>query len=182
MSFTCRPATANDTQQLLDVHRAAFSTEVEADLVRELLHTTSAESRQSWVADAAGSVVGHVFLSRGEVAEAPQVRVMLLCPLAVMPSYQHAGVGTALVRAAIAAAGAHELTAVSVFGDPAYYSRFGFRSLLPNGPEPAFDIGKTHRDAWQTLLLSDDPTATSALDGARPQWSRPLMRPVLWQV
>lgn len=181
MTFTCRPATPPDTAKLLEVHRAAFSTDVEADLVAELLHATPAASRQSWVADAAGTVVGHVLLTAGDVPGAPDVPVMLLCPLAVLPSYQHAGVGTAVTRAALDAASGTGVQAVSVFGDPAFYSRFGFRSLLPEGPQPAFDVGEAHRDAWQTLELTDDRAAIAALEHTRVQWAPPLMRADLWQ-
>ena len=186
MSFTCRPATDHDTTALLGVHRAAFATDVEADLVAELLRATAATARQSWVADSGGTVVGHVLLTGGdtggEARTASPVGIMLLCPLAVLPSHQHAGVGTTLVRAALAAAGSDGIASVTVFGDPAYYSRFGFRSLLPAGPQPAFDVGPAHRDAWQTLYLGEDQAPGGLLDGVRPVWPAPLMRPELWQV
>ena len=190
MSFTCRPATDHDTTALLAVHRAAFATDVEADLVADLLHATGAADRQSWVADSGGTVVGHVLLTSGDTSgdtggeprAASPVGIMLLCPLAVLPSHQHAGVGTTLVRAALAAAGSDGIASVTVFGDPAYYSRFGFRSLLPAGPQPAFDVGPAHRDAWQTLYLGEDQAPGGLLDGVRPVWPAPLMRPELWQV
>ena len=108
--------------------------------------------------------------------------VMLLCPLAVLPSHQHTRVGTALTQAAIEAARDAGVRAITVFGDPGYYSRFGFQSLLPDGPLPAFDVAETQRDAWQTLLLGDSADLTRAsLDGQRIVWADPLMTPSLWE-
>jgi len=182
VTFTCREATLHDTAALLEVHRAAFSTDVEADLVADLLKATSQAGRQSWVADAGGVVVGHVLLTAGEHRGAASgdadLSVMLLCPLAVLPSHQHAGVGTAMTRAALAAAAEAGVAVVCVFGDPGYYSRFGFQPLLPSGPQPPFEVGEAHRSAWQTLWLTCEP---DALDQAPVRWAPPLMRPALWQ-
>jgi putative acetyltransferase len=181
VTFTCRRATASDTAALLEVHRAAFSSDVEADLVAALLTHRSAQPAESWVAVAEGAVVGHVLLTPGLVPRDSLLSVLLLCSLAVLPTHQHAGVGSALTRAALDAASDAGVRAVSVFGDPGYYCRFGFRSLLPTGPLPAFDVAPTHEAAWQTLMLSDDPTTRGALDGSRIQWADPVMTPALWQ-
>ena len=178
MTIHCRRATASDTAALLEVHRAAFSGEVEADLVASLLSAQDAQPCESWVADVDGSVVGHVLLTPGTAA-GQHVPPLLLCPLAVLPSHQHAGVGTAVTNAALGSAADAGITVVSVLGDPDYYSRFGFRSLLESGPLPPYDIAEAHRDAWQTLTLNGQPP--NALDGIRIQWAEPLMTPALWQ-
>jgi putative acetyltransferase len=181
VTVTCRPAATSDTTGLLEVHRAAFAEDVEADLVAALLSDQPPRPTESWVAVSDGEVVGHVLLTGGEVPGRPEVSVMLLCPLAVAPSHQHAGVGTALTEAALKAARARGVHAVSVFGDPGYYSRFGFASLLPSGPLPAYDVAEAHRAAWQTLLLEPRPGMPATLDGVRIQWAPPIMRPALWQ-
>jgi putative acetyltransferase len=181
VSLTCRRATPGDTTAVLDVHRTAFSTELEAELVSSLLADGDEGARQSWVADADGAVVGHVLLTAGEVPGAPDGTTMLLCPLAVLPSYQHAGVGTAVTTAALTEAAEAGVRSVSVFGDPGYYARFGFGSLLPAGPLPPFDLAEAHRKDWQTLVLDSDPDTLRLLDDIRPVWALALMRPRLWQ-
>jgi putative acetyltransferase len=179
VTLSCRRATASDTAVLSEVHRSAFSTDVEADLVTALLAHQSAQPIESWVADANGVVVAHVLLTPGTVPRDPLLSILLLCPLAVLPSYQHSGVGTALTRAALDAAADAGVRAVNVFGDPDYYSRFGFESLLPAGPLPPFDV--TQAPAWQTLLLSADARTRDLLDGSRVRWADPLMSPRLWE-
>jgi len=128
-----------------------------------------------------GVVVGHVLLTPGVVRHDPHLIVLLLCPLAVLPAQQHAGIGSALTRAALDAAADAGVRTVTVFGDPGYYSRFGFRSLLPDGPLPPHDVSTKHRDAWQTLTLSGDPVTRESLQGVRVQWADPLMNPHLWE-
>lgn len=179
MTLSCRRATPSDTDALPDVHRSAFSTDVEADLVTVLLSHPSAQPVQSWVADDDGLIVAHVLLTPGTIVHEPLLSVLLLCPLAVLPSHQNSGVGTALTVLALDAASDAGVQAVNVFGDPGYYSRFGFESLLPRGPLPPFDVA--HEAAWQTLLLSDDAQTRDLLDGSRVQWAVPLMSARLWE-
>jgi ribosomal protein S18 acetylase RimI-like enzyme len=87
-----------------------------------------------WVADAGDGAVG--FVAVGVVAE-DAARAGEIHMIAVDPGHQHAGVGTALMRQALAAAEAHgvELAVIATGGDPghaparALYERFGFRPL-----------------------------------------------------
>ncbi len=76
---------------------------------------------------AGGAVVGTVRLWNVDAGGRPG---LLLGPLAVDPAMQGAGVGSALMRAAIAAAQADGHGAVLLMGDPEYYARFGFSAAL----------------------------------------------------
>jgi putative acetyltransferase len=71
-----------------------------------------------------GGVVGYVVCTRAWVESTP---IVGLGPLAVAPSAQGGGVGTALMHAVLGAAEALGVPAVGLLGSPAYYSRFGFR-------------------------------------------------------
>lgn len=176
-----RRATASDQAAIVAVHLATFSTDIEADLVAALLFDPAAQPAESWVAEVGSGVVGHVLCTPGVVATDASLPVLLLCPLAVLPAHQHSGLGSGLTRSAIASAREAGVRAISVFGDPDYYSRFGFQPLLPDGPLPPFDVAPQER-AWQTLLLSDTaPTVRAALSGAHITWAKPLMAPALWQ-
>lgn len=88
--------------------------------------------------DASGGVAGTVRLwdvSLGEGGAA----ALLLGPLAVDPSLKNAGIGSALMRHAIAEAARLGHAAILLVGDAPYYTRFGFSagktgSLAMPGP------------------------------------------------
>lgn len=74
-----------------------------------------------------GRVVGTVRLWD---VEAGASRALLLGPLAVDPSLKAAGIGSALMRHAIAEAARLGHGAILLVGDAPYYSRFGFSAEM----------------------------------------------------
>ena len=97
----------------------------EARLVDELRATPAWRPALSLVAASpTGEVIGHVLCTRGHVGQAPALG---LAPLSVRPDSQRRGVGSALMHAILGAADALGEPLVALLGDPAYYSRFGFR-------------------------------------------------------
>ncbi len=56
---------------------------------------------------------------------------MVIGPIAVQPSRQGEGIGRALIEAGEAALKARGARGITVLGDPALYSRFGFRPHTP---------------------------------------------------
>jgi putative acetyltransferase len=68
-------------------------------------------------------VVGHVLAGRGALAGR---EVIGIAPLAVAPSRQRRGVGSALMRALLAEMEEAGWPYVVLLGDPGYYGRFGF--------------------------------------------------------
>ncbi|MGW5305645.1 GNAT family N-acetyltransferase [Streptomyces griseoluteus] len=80
-----------------------------------------------------GEVVGHVVCTRGHVGAHP---VLALGPLSVHPAHQRRGVGLALVHSVLGAADATGEPLVALLGNPAYYSRFGFRASTRYGITP----------------------------------------------
>src|SRR5690606_33618299 len=75
--------------------------------------------------DETGRVVGTVRLW-DVVAGADARRALLLGPLAVDPALKSAGIGSALMRHALAEAARLGHAAVLLVGDAPYYARFGF--------------------------------------------------------
>ena len=88
-----------------------------------------------------GTLVGHIAFSpvtvggpsEGSGPASGAGRLLGLAPLAVLPSWQGHGVGTALVEAGLARARAAAAELVFVLGEPSYYRRFGFRSAAERG-------------------------------------------------
>jgi putative acetyltransferase len=73
--------------------------------------------------------------------------VLALGPLTVRPDSQRRGVGSALMHAVLGAADALDEPLVALLGNPAFYSRFGFRpsseyQIVPPRPEwqPHFQV------------------------------------------
>lgn len=79
----------------------------------------------SLVALEEGRVLGHVAFSRAVVGDAGG-GWYLLGPLAVLPSCQGQGIGSALVEAGLSEIRSHGAAGCVLVGDPGYYGRFGF--------------------------------------------------------
>jgi putative acetyltransferase len=126
----------------------------EATLVGELRASSAWLPPLSLVAATpAGEVIGHVLCTRGHAGTDP---VLALGPLTVRPDHQRRGVGSALMHAVLSAADALGEPLVALLGDPAYYSRFGFR--------PAADYHVTPpRPQWRPYFQ------VRALSGYRPE-------------
>jgi putative acetyltransferase len=127
MTVILREERPSDADAVHAITRAAFGQPDEADLVRRLWRDGDVEI--SLVAEDAGRLLGHVLLSR---MTAP-FRALALAPVSVAPERQNAGIGSNLIRAAVARARDGGWMAIFVLGDPAYYTRFGFDVRLAEG-------------------------------------------------
>jgi putative acetyltransferase len=120
-----RPETGGDFEAIRAVHLAAFPTSAEADLVTALHDDHDCEI--SLVAEQGGEIVGHVMLSRMSASAGSRAfRALGLGPVGVLPGAQGSGIGSALIRSALAVAGTLGEELVFVLGEPDYYARFGF--------------------------------------------------------
>jgi putative acetyltransferase len=129
----------SDSDDVGPVIRAAFDDD-HGDSVAALWREIEDSGRVlgSLVAVEAGRVVGHVGLSPAWVdARRALVDVWLLSPLSVHPDEQGAGIGTALVIAAVEAARAGGAPLLFLEGSPGYYGARGFRRASELGFEPA---------------------------------------------
>lgn len=85
----------------------------------------------SLVALDCGQIVGTVRL--WHVTAGPGKPALLLGPLAVHPEHRYRGIGSALMRRAIARARLTGHRAILLIGDAAYYGRFGFTAAQTGG-------------------------------------------------
>jgi predicted N-acetyltransferase YhbS len=78
-------------------------------------------------------LVGSIRMTRATAGGLP---VLVLGPLTVDPSFEGLGIGSALMRQAIAAAAEAGEQLVLLVGDLPYYQRFGFRPVPQTGKPP----------------------------------------------
>jgi putative acetyltransferase len=132
MDVRVRAEEEGDVERTFSVVESAFGSRLEADLVNALRR--SADPQLSLVAEAHGTVVGHVFFSPSTIeSDRPVPPVAQLAPVAVLPDHQRRGVGSELIRVGLAQCRAIGWSAVFLVGNPTYYSRFGFQMAAPLG-------------------------------------------------
>src|SRR5690606_18731790 len=120
------------------VNASAFGRPGEADLVDVLRE--SAEPVVSLVAEENGRIVGHIMLSPVEISGDPDLRVMGLGPMAVLPERQRAGIGSLLVKSGLEECKKLGCGAVVVLGHPWFYPRFGFVPASRFGLKCEFNV------------------------------------------
>lgn len=128
----------NDEAAIHRVNVSAFETPAEADLVDALRE--HAAPIISLVAEDGEAVVGHIMFSPVSLSSHPALAVMGLAPVAVTPTHQRQGVGSALIRAGLERCKAIGCSAVVVLGHPAYYPRFGFLPASRFGLRCAYEV------------------------------------------
>lgn len=88
----------------------------------------------SLVAVSEGQTLGHVISSYIDVVPGRR-RVLQVGPLAVVPSQQRRGIGTALMEETIRLADERDEPLLLIEGNPKYYGRFGFTRADEHGIE-----------------------------------------------
>jgi putative acetyltransferase len=139
-----RAEQAGDAAAIGAVHRAAFAGQPYSNqaehLVVERLRARGKLLLSLVALTPAGEVVGHAAFSP-VLVDGVDLGWAGLGPVGVLPEYQRRGVGSELIEQGLATLRAAGLAGCVVFGDPAYYERFGFRSgtgLGYPGPPPEY--------------------------------------------
>jgi len=111
-----------------------------------------------FVAVSDDQVVGNIVYSRAKViGENDQVHeVLTMGPVSVQPKLQQQGVGSQLILHSIQRAKELGYNAIIIFGNPAYYHRFGFVSTQNYSIETSFG---GYMDACMALELSQNSLA-----------------------
>jgi putative acetyltransferase len=148
-NFIIRQETAADIKAIHAVNAAAFETAAEADLVDAL--RSRAKDTISLVAEQGGEIVGHIMFSPVSLAGRADLKLLGLAPMAVAPSQQGKGIGTALARTGLEQCRRQSVAAVVVLGHPAYYPRFGFVPAARYGIDSEYDVPQ---EAFMLLELS----------------------------
>ena len=143
-----RPEAAADASAIRKIHTEAFGRPHEARLVEAL--RTRVTPYLGLVAVEDGALTGHVAFSGATLhCYGAPFPIVALGPMAVAPERQRRSIGSALVRAGLAACGAAGHDVVVVLGHPAFYPRFGFVPARPLGlmcewpaPDDAFMVAE----------------------------------------
>jgi putative acetyltransferase len=130
-----RAETPEDREAIRRVNDGAFGGKVEGKIVDAIRASDRFVPELSLVAVADENIVGHVISSYVDLV--PDTgRVLQVGPLAVLPSHQRRGIGSALMVETIRIADERGEPLLLIEGSPAYYGRFGFRRADERGIEP----------------------------------------------
>jgi len=149
--LTIRQETPEDIDSIRYVNEQAFGQKEEAELVEKLRNR--GVLTLSLVAVQKNRVVGHILFSPVTVeSDCTSFEAISLAPMAVLPEYQHKGIGSQLVRVGLEECRrlGHEI--VVVLGHSDYYPRFGFVTAKPKGIDCEFEAPD---EAWMVLELRE---------------------------
>ena len=131
-AVSIRAERPDDHDAIRSVVAAAFQSEREADLVDAIRASPEYVPELALVAEIGGEVVGHVMVSFTALDDgSTRHRIFHLSPLAVAPTHQRKGIGSALVNAVAERARERGAEFVVLEGDPRYYGRLGFEPSSP---------------------------------------------------
>jgi len=133
-----RDEMGKDWSAVQAVNDAAFDTAAEGCLVAAL--RARAQPIVSMVAEIDGAIVGHILFSPVRLDDSPELVVMGLGPMAVLPGHQRQGIGSALVEAGLESCRELDIGAVVVLGHPEYYPRFGFAPAAEFGINCTYEV------------------------------------------
>ena len=122
--YSIRNERPEDIPGIRHANATAFDTATEMDLVDALRQRV--RTLVSMVAVENDAVVGHILFSPVTLSSHPDLAVIGLAPMAVVPERQRHGIGSALVRAGLDECRRLGAVAVVVLGHAEYYPRFGF--------------------------------------------------------
>ena len=150
-----RLAQETDLDSILKVIETAFSDEenkVIMKLVQKLHQETTSPSIKSLVAELDNQVIGYVSYSPIFLKSDPSISGYILAPLAVSPEHQKQGIGSNLINAGIDMLTRDGADVLLVYGDPAYYGRFGFREEIGHSFVPPYAL--QYPFGWTGMMLN----------------------------
>lgn len=148
MKPTIRLETAEDDAAIRHVNRLAFGRDNEAGIVDGLRN--SGYARISLVAEVNGEVVGHILFSDLSIlTDKGTVPALSLAPMAVVPTFQRKGIGSALVQRGLEVCRDQGHRIILVLGHSLFYPRFGFSAKMAEPLLSPF----WGSDSWMALEL-----------------------------
>jgi len=176
--MTIRPSQETDLVSILKVIETAYSDEenkVIMNFVQELSSENTSPSIKSLVAEVDNQVIGYVSYSPIYLKSDTNITGYILAPLAVSPEHQKQGVGSNLINAGIDMLTKDGAGVLLVYGDPAYYGRFGFKEEIGRSFVPPYTL--QYSFGWTGMMLND---LTVPEHSIQFQCVSALSKPDLW--
>ena len=155
-----RKALYSDLDNVLFVERAAFGSDEEANLVRDLLGDDSAKPIVSLLAFQENRAVGHILFTKARLESKALLSISILAPLAVVPDAQKQGIGGELIEYGLQVLLESGVDLVFVLGHPKYYPRYGFKPAGNLGFDAPYPIPDKNADAWMVRALRPEVIGT----------------------
>ncbi len=150
-----REANIKDFEGIKSLYLQAFDN-LEGDLVSNLainlLDEESIIKIISLVAINNNVIIGHIAFSPVFLESINEHFGYILAPLAVLPTDQKKGIGFTLVKSGLDTISSLGSFLVFVYGDPRYYSRFGFKTNLAQNFTPPHTL--QYPEGWQAMKLN----------------------------
>jgi putative acetyltransferase len=144
-----RSETNRDINGIYHVNEQAFNRKTEADLVDNL--RINKAITLSLIAEVEEKIIGHILFSPVIVQpDQSDYNSVTLAPLAVLPAYQHKGIGSQLIRTGLKECRLLGHDFVFLVGHSEYYPRFGFIQAKSKGFECEFEAPD---EAWMLIQL-----------------------------
>ena len=143
MNTLIRKEAPGDAAGISAVTAAAFLDAAHTDHTEQFIVSALREADRltvSLVAVDGDTIIGHLAISPVSVSD-QSPGWFGLGPVSVAPAWQGRGIGSALVREALAELGSLHASGCVVLGEPGFYSRFGFvpvPSLILPGVPPEY--------------------------------------------
>ncbi len=150
-----RAATNLDRDDIHSVHWSAFAEgerEVVSKIAVNLLSEEATPQTISLVAESEEIVVGHVAFSPVTIDDDRNFLGYILAPLGVKPDYQKRGIGSKLVESGMQQLSRMGVDIIFVYGDPEYYSKFGFIVDAAERYIPPYKL--QYPFGWQGIALN----------------------------
>jgi predicted N-acetyltransferase YhbS len=128
-------------------------------LARDLMARTPPNDFQGFVATDAGRPVGAIFFTRLTFDD--DIDAFILAPVAVETGHQGRGIGQGLIRHGLEALRQHGVRVAVTYGDPAFYSKVGFRPVSVDRITPPFALSQP--EGWLAQSLDDTPLESMTL-------------------
>jgi len=176
--MTIRPSQETDLVSILKVIETAYSDEenkVIMNFVQELSNENTSPSIKSLVAEVDNQVIGYVSYSPIYLKSDTNITGYILAPLAVSPEHQKQGVGSNLINAGIDMLTKDGAGVLLVYGDPAYYGRFGFKEEIGRSFVPPYTL--QYPFGWTGIMLNDTTVPEHSIQF---QCVSALSKPDLW--
>lgn len=150
-----REATIDDAESIENVHLQAFDSSearLVSDLAIKLLNENHPVKTISLVAIENNEIAGHIAFSPVFIEGTIEHFGYILAPLAVSPKFQKNNIGSSLVKYGLEIISSIGSFIVFVYGDPQYYSRFGFKTDLAKKFIPPYSL--QFPEGWHALRLN----------------------------